>query len=280
MDVRLANREGRAQLLVDGRCVDVAERSAGRFGPDPMAVLADWERFCEWAAGQVARGDESAVRGEELGPPVPRPGQVFGIGLNYRQHAREAGLPIPERPMVFTKFPSCIAGPNATIPLTGDAVDFEVELVVVIGAGGRDIDAASALQHVAGYMVGQDISDRRKQFADSPPQFSLGKSSAGFGPTGPALVARDGVGDPGALGLRCDVEGERMQDGHTGDLIFPVPELIAYLSAHCELRPGDLIFTGTPSGVGSMRSPARFLKPGDRIVSEIDGLGRLENVCR
>jgi 2-keto-4-pentenoate hydratase/2-oxohepta-3-ene-1,7-dioic acid hydratase in catechol pathway len=128
-------------------------------------------------------------------------------------------------------------------------------------------------------MVGQDISDRRKQFADSPPQFSLGKSADRFGPTGPALVARDAVGDPGALGLRCDVNGERMQDGHTGDLIFGVPELIAYLSGHCELRAGDLIFTGTPSGVGSMRSPARFLASGDRIVSEIDGLGRLDNRC-
>ncbi|MDD9936196.1 MAG: fumarylacetoacetate hydrolase family protein, partial [Myxococcales bacterium] len=179
----------------------------------------------------------------------------------------------------FTKFPSCIAGPNAIIKLTSNRVDWEVELVVVIGRGGRNIAESAALEHVAGYTVGQDISDRRRQFGDNPPQFSLGKSCPAFGPIGPAVVSLDALADPGALAMTCDINGERMQDGTSADMIFGVPQLVAYLSEYCELLPGDLIFTGTPAGVGSTREPRRYLSAGDRIESEIEGLGKLDNRC-
>jgi len=154
-----------------------------------------------------------------------------------------------------------------------------VELVVVIGRRGKNITECDALAHVAGYCVGQDISDRRLQFADKPPQFSMGKSLDTFGPLGPALVSLDEVRDPNDLALTCDVGGERMQDARTSDMIFGVPALIAFLSSLCTLEPGDLIFTGTPSGVGSTRTPRRYLAAGEEIVSTIEGLGTLRNRC-
>jgi 2-keto-4-pentenoate hydratase/2-oxohepta-3-ene-1,7-dioic acid hydratase in catechol pathway len=210
---------------------------------------------------------------------VPRPAKVFAIGMNYREHAKEAGLEIPKSPVVFTKFPNCLVGPRADVELSSDFVDWEVELVVVIGRGGRRIAESKAFEHVAGYCVGQDISDRRIQFSDKPPQFSMGKSIDTFGPIGPALVSVDGVGQPNDLALTCDVAGERMQDARTSDMIFSVAELIAFLSSMCTLEPGDLIFTGTPSGVGSTRNPRRYLKAGEEIVSTIEHLGTLVNRC-
>jgi 2-keto-4-pentenoate hydratase/2-oxohepta-3-ene-1,7-dioic acid hydratase in catechol pathway len=204
---------------------------------------------------------------------------VFAIGLNYRGHAAEAGLEVPKTPMVFTKFRTCLVGPRADVVLSSAWVDWEIELVVVMGRAGRRIPAERALEHVAGYCVGQDISDRRLQFADKPPQFSLGKSLDTFGPFGPAIVSLDAVRDPNDLHLTCDVSGERMQDARTSDMIFPVPELIAFLSARLPLEPGDLIFTGTPAGVGSTRSPRRYLREGDEIRSTIEGLGTLVNRC-
>jgi len=275
--MRLANHAGRAVLLADGAALDLARASDGRFGPDPMQALADWEALVSWARGRA--GDAAAPPDPELGPPVPRPAKVFAIGLNYRDHAREAGLELPKQPMVFTKFPSCLSGPGADVPLSSDRVDFEAELVVVVGRGGRDIPAARAREHVAGYMAGQDVSDRRLQFSDQPAQFSLGKSLDGFGPTGPALVSLDELADPDDLALRCDVAGERMQDGRTRDMIFPVAELVAYLSRHCTLTPGDLVFTGTPAGVGAVRSPRRYLHPGEEIVTTLEGVGTLRNRC-
>jgi 2-keto-4-pentenoate hydratase/2-oxohepta-3-ene-1,7-dioic acid hydratase in catechol pathway len=161
--------------------------------------------------------------------------------------------------------------------LFGDRVDWEVELVVAIGRRAENVSEARALEFVAGYCVGQDISDRKLQFASQPPQFSLGKSRASFGPIGPALVTLDELARPLDLALTCDLDGERMQSSRTSELIFGVPELIAYLSRHCELAPGDLLFTGTPGGVGSARK--RYLKPGETLHSEIEGLGRLRNRC-
>ncbi len=278
--MRLANRDGRLLLLgADGtRGLDVAEASGGRFGPDPMVALASLDALRDWAAGQdPAQG--APVDPAALGPCVPSPASVFAIGLNYRDHAEEAGLEAPKAPMVFTKFPSCLAGPHATVPLHSERVDWEVELVVAIGRGGRAIAEADALDAVAGYCVGQDISDRALQFKDRPPQFSLGKSLDAYGPIGPALVTLDEVSDPLDLGLTCDVGDERMQDGRTRDMIFAVPELVAYLSRHCPLRPGDLIFTGTPAGVGSVREPRRYLAHGEVLTSRIEGLGELRNRC-
>jgi 2-keto-4-pentenoate hydratase/2-oxohepta-3-ene-1,7-dioic acid hydratase in catechol pathway len=279
VSIALANAGGRACLLAEGRLVDIERRSEGRFTSDPMAALADWDPFCEWAAGIAP--DDSDPRADEsaLGACVPRPQKVFGIGLNYRDHAAEAGLELPKQPMVFTKFPSCLAGPRAKIALTSDRVDWEVELVVAIGRGGRGIAERDASRHVAGYCVGQDISDRRMQFSDRPPQFSMGKSADGYGPIGPALVALADVTSPDDLALSCDVSGERVQDGRTRDMVFGVAELVAFLSRTCTLAPGDLIFTGTPAGVGSVRKPPRYLASGDEIESRIEGLGALLNRC-
>ena len=277
MSFGLANHRGRAVLWRGGFALDVERASAGAFGPTAADVLSCWDTFCEWAAGQDEPGDP--VSAAELGPPVPAPPKVFAIGLNYRDHAEEAGLPIPRAPMVFTKFPTCLVGPEADVVLWSDRVDWEVELVVVIGRAADAVSEADALGHVAGYCIGQDVSDRRLQFRDKPAQFSLGKSRKTFGPLGPAVVPAGLVPDPGSLAISCDVAGERMQDSRTDQLIFGVPELVSHLSRHCPLEPGDLIFTGTPGGVGSVREPRRYLQVGEEIVSEIEGLGRLRNRC-
>lgn len=277
--MRLVNLEGRAGLDVAGRFVDLALHSGDRFSSDPMAVFDDWDAIRAWAAEQSTGAAGPIVETEKLGAPVPNPTQVFAIGLNYKDHAEEASLPIPDVPMVFTKFPSCIVGPNADVPLTGERVDWEVEQVVVIGKEAKDVPAARAWDVVAGMTLGQDISDRRLQFSSKPPQFSLGKSATNFGPIGPALVSLDEFPDPDAVGLRCWVAGEPMQESNTNNLIFTVPQLIEYLSKFCVLYPGDLIFTGTPGGVGSVREPRRYLAEGELIESEMDGIGRLSNRC-
>jgi 2-keto-4-pentenoate hydratase/2-oxohepta-3-ene-1,7-dioic acid hydratase in catechol pathway len=276
--LELCNVEGRCSLHIAGRVLDVERRSQGKFSSDVMDALARWEEFSGWAKAQSAQAGDAELRASVLGPCIPRPRQVFGIGLNFRDHAREANLPEPKKPMVFTKFPSCLSGPQAAVPLTSDTVDWEVELVVVIGRLAQAVPLAEALSYVAGYCVGQDISDRRQQMSDVPPQFSLGKSAPGFGPIGPYLVSSEAV-DPTQLDMFCDVNGARMQAGNTRDMVFGVAELIAFLSAHCTLFPGDLIFTGTPAGVGSTRKPRLYLKPGDVVRSEIAGLGVLENGC-
>jgi 2,4-diketo-3-deoxy-L-fuconate hydrolase len=276
--IELCNVNGRSSLHLDGRIIDVERRSHGSFSADPMDALARWEQFNVWAETIDADSTDPELDPASLGPCVPRPSQVFAIGLNYRDHAKEAGLPEPAQPMVFTKFASCLTGARGAVPLTGETVDWEVELVVVIGHTAHAVSESDALEHVAGFCVGQDISDRRAQFADQPPQFSYGKSARGYGPIGPHLRSRHAV-DWSNLELRCDVNGERMQTGHTREMVFGVPTLIAFLSRFCTLMPGDVIFTGTPAGVGSTRKPRRYLKPGDVIRSEITGLGVLENRC-
>ena len=259
--------------------IDVARASGGRFTSDPMAALAAWDVFAEWARNRTAADETEPFTEKDLGPPVPRPAKVYGIGMNYRDHAAEAKLEIPKSPVVFTKFPNCISGPHDDVVLSSDRVDWEVELVVVIGRRGRRIAERDALAHVAGYTVGQDVSDRRMQFADKPPQFSRGKSLDGYGPIGPAVVSLDAFANPNDLALTCDVGGARMQDGSTGDMIFGVGDLVAFLSRWSTLEPGDLIFTGTPAGVGSTRDPRRYLAPGEEIVSVIEGIGTMRNRC-
>lgn len=283
MGFRLADREGRAVLLLgeagaDG-VTDLERASGGAFSSDPMAALARPGELAELGSSLTPADADGPLDLDRLGPCVPRPAKVFAVGLNYRSHAEESGMALPTSPMVFTKFPSCLVGPTADVVLPSPFVDWEVELVAVIGRGGRHIPAAAALDHIAGYTVGQDLSDRVVQFADNPAQFNLGKSYDTFGPLGPAVVSPDLLGDPGDLHLWCDVDGERMQDGRTSDLVFPVPTLIEFLSGICTLAPGDVIFTGTPAGVGVGRSPARFLAPGELVTSGIDGLGTLANRC-
>jgi 2,4-diketo-3-deoxy-L-fuconate hydrolase len=276
--MRLGNLGGRAVVLSRDmtRGADLESASSGRFGPDPMLALASWDALRAFGSALDLSG-APAVDAALLGPCSPRPRAVFGIGLNYRDHAAEAGLPIPKEPLVFTKFPSCLVGPRSDVILFGDRVDWEAELVAVIGRRAESVSEARALEFVAGYCAGQDVSDRKLQFASQPPQFSLGKSRATFGPIGPAIVSLDELANPLDLAISCDLDTERMQTSRTSQLVFGVPELVAYLSRHCELLPGDLIFTGTPAGVGSARK--RYLKPGETIRTEIEGVGQLVNRC-
>jgi len=276
--MRLGNLRGRAVLLSRDmtRGVDLETASAGRFGPSVPHALANWEAVRELAASVELSG-APAVDPAALGACSPAPRAVFAIGLNYRDHAQEAGLPLSPEPIVFTKFPSCLVGPHSDVVLSGDRVDWEAELVVVIGRRAENVSEVRALEFVAGFCAGQDISDRKLQLASAPPQFSLGKSCATFGPIGPAIVTLDELAHPLDLAITCDLDGERMQASRTSQLISSVPELVAYLSRYCELAPGDLIFTGTPGGVGSGRK--RYLKPGETIRTEIEGVGTLVNRC-
>lgn len=281
--MKLAQLDGRAVLVIDGLAVDVEGTSGRRFSSDPQALLADWAAFREWGAeisagGPVVAGTEIDPR--RLGAPVPRPGQVFAIGVNYVEHAAEAGYPADSLPVTFTKFPSCLSGPNTEVELPTETVDWEVELVVAIGAVANRVDRESAWDHVAGMTVGQDLSERVSQNSGAKPQFSLAKSHRGFGPTGPWLVTPDQFADPADLAIGCAISGEWVQSSRTSNMIYDIPELIARLSAVCVLRPGDLIFTGTPSGVGNARTPKRFLAPGDVLRSEIEGIGTLEQTFR
>ena len=279
MSGSLVDLEGRAGWRVADHVVDVARASGGKFPSCAMELLRRWEEFRPWAE-KLSPSDADAPADEaRFGPAVPRPEKVFAVALNYTDHAREAGLDLPKEPLIFTKFPNCLTGPRADILLTSNRVDWEVELVVVIGSGGRNIPESSALEHIAGYCVGQDISDRRMQFAGKPPQFSMGKSVDTFGPLGPGMVPSDRVANPDDLAISCDVSGQLMQDARTSLMVFSVSELIGFLSRFCTLSPGDLIFTGTPAGVGSVRDPRRYLSGGDTITSTIEGLGTLVNRC-
>jgi 2-keto-4-pentenoate hydratase/2-oxohepta-3-ene-1,7-dioic acid hydratase in catechol pathway len=283
LGMRIANSNGRAVVLGTA-ALDLATASEGRFGPDPIAAIRDLAAIIQWGRDLDvdAHPDARPVAAAELGAPVPTPAQVFGVGLNYADHAAETGMALPEEPLVFTKFRSSLTGPDATVRLGGERVDWEAELVVVVGSGGRDIPESAGWDAVAGLMVGQDLSDRSVQNRGHRPQFSLGKSFAGYGPTGPAVVTLDEVReghDPDALRIGCrvsDDDGERvLQDGTTAAMIFPVPVLVAKLSRIVELLPGDLIFTGTPSGVGAGRDPQEFLRPGQVLTTEIEGVGTL-----
>jgi len=280
--MRIANVRGRLSLVDGSLAVDVESASGGRFSADPAAVFARWDEFTTWAAERDVTQDPAATTFDagDLGAPSPGARQVFGIGLNYADHAAEAGLPVPEQPVVFTKFASSVTGPVTDVELVGDTVDWEAELVVVIGRGGRHIDIADDPARIAGYTAGQDISERTVQWQGQPAQFSIGKSFAGFAPTGPVLVTLDELADPDRLRISCaiaDVTGitTTMQDGSTDQLIFSIPDLVSRLSEVVELLPGDLIFTGTPPGVGAARTPPRFLAAGEVLVTEIEGIGQL-----
>lgn len=280
--MRIANLSGRLVLLSGDRALDVEQASDGRFSSDPQSVYERWSEFAQWAATQDA-ANGAQYETHDLGPAVPRPPQVFAIGLNYASHAGESGLNIPENPMVFTKFVSSFTGADVEVELTGDTVDWEVELVAVIGEGGRGITEQDAWDHVAGLTIGQDISDRTVQFWGEPAQFSIGKSLKGFAPVGPAVVTLDElatIADRSDLSIGCtltraDGSTEVLQNGRTRDMIFSVPSLISRLSALVELLPGDVIFTGTPEGVGLGRTPRVYLEPGQSVTSEIEGLGSI-----
>lgn len=274
--MRIANLSGRLVLIADDRAIDVERASNGTFAADPQAVYERWDEFRTWAAGaDLPTG--APFEAADLRSPVPAPRQTLAIGLNYRDHAAESGFVAPEGlPPVFTKYVTSISGPVTEVALPpGGNTDWEVELVAVISDRAEKVAEADAWSHIAGLAVGQDISERVVQLAGPAPQFSLGKSYPGFAPIGPWLVTPDEFDNPDDLELRCAINGEEVQKGRTRDLIFSVPALIAGLSAVLPLLPGDVIFTGTPAGVGLGRDPQRFLAPGDELVSTIGGIGEL-----
>ncbi|MFF4985722.1 fumarylacetoacetate hydrolase family protein [Streptosporangium saharense] len=275
--MRIGNIGGRALLITgEDTGIDIATASEGVFGPSVQTLYDRWAEFRAWAAR--APLDDAKARHftvEEIDAPAPAPRQVFAIGLNYAEHAGESGVAVPEEPAVFTKFPTSLTGPVTEVTLPEGNVDWEVELVVVIGREARNVPRENAWEYVAGVTVGQDLSERRLQHVGPLPQFSLAKSYPGFGPIGPFLVTVDEFDDPDDLVLGCSVNGETVQSSRTRHMIFSVPELLARLSAVAPLLPGDVVFSGTPSGVGGARRPPRFLAPGDTLVSYVQDIGRL-----
>jgi 2-keto-4-pentenoate hydratase/2-oxohepta-3-ene-1,7-dioic acid hydratase in catechol pathway len=274
---RLINIAGRAAIELGGNYYDLGRLTGDDAMADPMAWMSrsdELHGLAERCVNQEADGEIGSVR---LGPPVPSPRQVFAIGLNYQDHAAESGMELPPAPLTFTKFPSCIAGPTDDIALTSALVDWEVELVAVIGRRCKNVAAEQAWDVLAGITLGQDVSGRGVQFTGSPPQFCLGKSFTSFGPIGPALVSVDSFADRHDIAITCAVNGEQMQASSTAHLIFDLPTLVAYLSSICELWPGDLIFTGTPDGIGASRG--KFLAEGDVLTSEAPVIGSMINRC-
>ncbi|HEV3002829.1 MAG TPA: fumarylacetoacetate hydrolase family protein, partial [Pirellulales bacterium] len=233
----------------------------------------------ERAAAALAIGKPRKLPNESLLVPVPDPEKVICVGLNYADHARESGVSPPEEPVLFNKFPTALLahGRPIVLPRVSREVDYEAELVVVIGRGGRHIPRDRAMQHVAGYCPGHDVSARDWQLRKPGKQWLMGKTFDTFAPCGPALVTRDEVPQPGKLRIQFRLNGQMLQDSNTDQLIFPIEELVAYISQVCTLAPGDLIFTGTPPGVGFARQPPIFLQPGDMTEVEIEGLGVLKN---
>ena len=273
--MRIANLRDRLVIITAEGAIDVADASGGRFGPEPASAFDDWTTFSEWA--RTATGEAQPYEPHDLGAPVPTPRQVFAVGLNYVRHAKESNLPLPPKPMIFTKFQSSITGPTGQIALPSDTVDWEVELVAVIGAEARNVAEADAWSYVAGFTAGQDLSDRTVQTTGSPAQFSMGKSFPGFAPIGPALVTLDEFDDPNDLRVSTLVNDDVRQDSRTSDLVFNIPQLIAYISSIVTLFPGDLIFTGTPEGVGLGRSPQLYLSHGEVLTTSIEGIGTMRH---
>jgi 2-keto-4-pentenoate hydratase/2-oxohepta-3-ene-1,7-dioic acid hydratase in catechol pathway len=277
--MKLASVNQRLALIEDRGAVDVEIVSGGLFSADTQAIFDRWDEFSAWVTAhpsEIAQSDVRSYEEAELGAPVPSPRQIFAIGLNYREHAAEAGMALPEGdPVVFAKFPSSITGPFSEVELPSEAVDFEAELVVVIGTRAHRVNRADGWSHVAGLTVGQDISERLVQFRGPTPQFSLGKSYPGFSPVGPLLATPDEFADVDNIGLGCTLNGQQMQKGRTDDLVFSVPELIESLSAIVPLLPGDLIFTGTPAGIGWARDPKVVLGPGDRLSTYAEVIGQM-----
>lgn len=263
-------------LASDEHLVDLHATDA-TIPADMLALLAGGDAMLDRAREAIknasARIPLSAVT---LEAPIARPGKALAIGLNYRDHAAESGQELPKKPVVFCKVTTCITGPDKPVhrPKVSTAVDWEAELVFVMGRAARHVSAANALDYVAGYMCGNDVSVRDWQF--HAPTWTMGKGFDTHGPIGPWLVTRDEI-DPSDLGIRTYLNGELKQQSNTGQLIFDVPALIEYLSTALTLEPGDIVFTGTPAGVGVSRKPPEFMKAGDVVRIEIDGLGALEN---
>jgi len=269
-------------VVVDGRLYSLVEAFTNKGIPLPAtgeALLSDPDatRLAQSAlnSGHIA-APSFALDAVRVRPPS-RPSKIVAVGLNYRQHVAESGLKMPKEPVIFAKFPSSISGPfdPIIIPRENPNVDWEVEFAVVIGRRGKRIPLSNAMEYVAGYVVLNDVSARAFQFQDK--QWTRAKSCDTFTPFGPFLVTPDEIPDPHALRVTSRVNGQTMQDDNTSNLIFRVPELISFISATITLEPGDVIATGTPDGVGAFRNPPIYLKPGDVVEVEVEGIGTLRN---
>jgi len=232
----------------------------------------------EWLPGAPA-GEQFDLASVKLRAPLPRPPKIICVGLNYRDHAAESKMEIPAVPTIFSKYPTAVIGPGDNIVLPRNSVkpDYEAEFAFVIGKGGRHIAGDRWPEHVFGYTCLNDVSARDFQMATS--QWMMGKTFDTFAPMGPSLVTADEIGDPHALDISMTINGEVLQHSNTRELIFRIPDLIAHLSSVFMLEPGDVVSTGTPSGVGFSYSPPRWLRPGDDVVVRVQGLGELRNTC-
>lgn len=268
--VRVAGLRGDA--IVDLQQADPALPSC------PKALLAQGPEGIRRAEKALAIG-RPLDRSVSLVAPIPNPEKVICVGLNYADHARESGAAVPSEPVLFNKFPTAITahGQPIVLPRVSQEVDYEAELVVVIGRGGRHIPRSQARDHIAAYCCGNDVSARDWQLRKPGGQWLSGKSFDSFAPLGPWLITADEIADPGNLRIRLRIDGRVMQDSSTAQLIFSVAHLVSYVSDVCTLTPGDLIFTGTPPGVGFARKPPVFLKAGDVVEVEIEGIGVLQN---
>lgn len=275
--MRIANVDGRLVLATSSeRGIDVERASNGRFTADPADIFDRWSEFIEWSAALNGTAPDTDLTPSLLGAPSPAPAQVFAIGLNYHAHADESGFDVPTTPVVFTKYRSALTGPVTTVTLPPNGqTDWETELVAVIGKEAKAVSEGAAWDYVAGLTIGQDLSERITQRQGPAPQFNLGKSFPGFAPTGPWIVTPDEFANPDDIALGCTINGSEMQNGRTSQLIFSIPSLIAHLSSIVTLHPGDLIFTGTPAGVGLGRDPQVWLAPGDELVTWVEGIGEL-----
>jgi len=270
----------RATVFEDGFYVDI-HRSDSSLPASVREIIA--------GGPGLRRGVEQAIKEQKVArypadqvkflPPIPDPPKMVCLGLNYRDHAAESGAAIPKEPILFSKYASSLIGhgDKIVLPAVSNEVDYEAELVIVVGKGGKNISAKSGADHVAGYTVGHDVSARDWQLKKDGKQWMIGKTFDTFAPTGPELVTADEVPDPHKLAIRLRLNGKTMQDSNTSQMIFKVGDIIAYLSQVFTLEPGDLIFTGTPPGVGFVRKPPVYLKGGDMVEVEIDGLGVLRN---
>ncbi len=244
---------------------------------DLIAAGAEGQAKAKAFADQAGAANKYTLRSVELLAPIPRPNKLICVGLNYRDHAAETGATIPDVPTIFNKFATAVIGPGADIvlPKVSKSPDYEAEFAFVIGQGGRHIAAQDWQKHIFGYTMVNDVSARDYQRATT--QWLMGKTFDTFAPMGPWIVTADEIADPHNLNIQLDIDGEVLQNSNTRELIFKIPELIAFLSSVFTLEPGDIVSTGTPSGVGAARKPPRFLKPGEQVTVKIDGIGELSN---
>ena len=247
----------------------------------PLGFDGDMIDFLAGERDLAPRGEPVPLEGVRLLPPLSRPSKIMALGLNYRDHAEEQNARLPEVPLIFAKFPNSLIGQGD--PICWDdgvtaKVDYEAELAVIIGSRVRNCPEKESMEAVFGYTCANDVSARDLQFGDR--QWVRGKSLDTFCPLGPWVVTTDEIPDPHVLGIRSELNGATMQDSNTEMLIFNIPFLVSFLSRHFTLFPGDIILTGTPSGVGNFRTPPVYMKDGDEVTVEIEGIGRLSNTCR